>query len=155
MKIQTIQNKEAAMKSRKAGLTLIAALSLGACGVGVANANLFSNPNLDTISVGPQQLATPTGWSVNSSKTVSGTNSDGCSSETFANFCCASGYGLFFKPFGGSQPTANYANVRFFQDNAALPGAKYTLSAYAAAADNYCGRFNTNSPAPQTCLVVQ
>ena len=67
----------------------------------------------------------------------------------------AFGEDLFFKPFGGSQPTANYANVRFSQDNAALPGAKYTLSAYAAAEDNYCGRFNTNSPAPQTLLVVQ
>ena len=45
-------------------LTLIAALGLGVCGVGVANANLFSNPNLDTISVGPQQLATPTTFTI-------------------------------------------------------------------------------------------
>jgi len=132
---------------------LIAALGLTACGVGIANANLLSNPNLDTISVGPQSLATPTGWSVNASKSTSGTNSDGCSSETFCNVCCASGNGLFFKPFGGT-PT-DRASVLFFQNNPATPGGKYTLSGYFGAEANYCGFFATNSPAPQTLMVVE
>ena len=134
-------------------LTLIAALGLMAWGTGVGNANLLSNPNLDTTSVGPQTLATPTGWAVNSSNSVTGTNSDGCSSETFANVLAPGGKGLFFKPFAGT--FTNQISVHFFQTNPALPGAKYTLSGYAAAEANYCGRFNTNIPAPQTLLVVQ
>jgi hypothetical protein len=148
MKIQIIQNKGAAMKQL---LTFIMALGLG---VGIANANLLSNPNLDTTSVGPQQLATPTGWSVNCSKAISGTNSDGCSSEMFANVQAAGGFGLFFKAFQGLQPSGDLISVRFFQNNPAIPGAKYTLSGYAAAEDNYCGRFNTNTPAPQSLFVV-
>jgi hypothetical protein len=153
MKTQTIQTKGAEMKRL---LTLIATLGVAAWGTDVANANLLSNPNLDTISVGPQQLATPTGWAVSSSKTISGTNSDGCSAETFANVCCGNpAYGLFFKAFQGSQPSGDYINVLFFQDSPAIPGGKYTLSGYAAAEANYCGRFNTNSPAPQSLFVVQ
>jgi hypothetical protein len=152
MKFQTIQTKGAAMKRL---LTVIAALSLADWGTGVANANLLSNANLDNRSVGPQSLPTPTGWSVNSSKAISGTNSDGCSAETFANVQAVGGYGLFFKPFQGAQPTGDYLNVLFFQDNSAIPGAKYTLSGYAAAEASYCGRFATNSPAPQTLFVVQ
>jgi hypothetical protein len=152
MKTQTIQTKKAEMKRL---LTLIAALGLAAWGTGVANANLLSNPNLDTTSIGPQINATPTGWSVSSSKTISGTNSDGCSAETFANVCCANGFGLFFKAFQGVQASGDYINVLFFQDNPGIPGGKYTLSGYAAAEANYCGRFNTNSPAPQSLFVVQ
>jgi len=133
-------------------LALIAALGLSACGVGVANANLLSNGKLDVFSVGPQTLATPTGWSVNAANSATGTNADACSSETFANVQDPGGRGLFFKPFTGT--VTNLVSVRFFQDNPAIPGAKYTLSAYAAAEANYCGLFNTNSPAPQTLLVV-
>src|SRR5262245_39898385 len=105
MKIQTIQNKGAAMKRL---LTLTAVLGLVAWGTGVANANLLSNPNLDTFSVGPQTLATPTGWSVDCFKSSTGPFTDGCSSETFADFCCVRG--LFFKPFQGSYPLTNYLN---------------------------------------------
>jgi hypothetical protein len=152
MKNQTIQTEGTGMKRL---LTLTAALGLVAWGTGVASANLLSNANLDTVSKGPQMLPTPTGWAVSSSKTISGTNSDGCSAETFANVCCTSGYGLFFKPFQGSQPSGDYINVLFFQDNPAIPGGKYTLSGYAAAEASYCGRFNTNSPAPQSLFVVQ
>ena len=152
MNIQTIQSNGAGTKHF---LSVIAALGLAACCTSVANANLLSNPNLDTVSVGPQINPTPTGWSVNSSKSVSGTNSDGCSSETFANVCCTGGDGLFFKAFQGVQSSGDLINVLFFQDNAAIPGGKYTLSGYAAAEDNYCGRFNTNSPAPQSLFVVE
>ena len=143
------------MKSRRVGLTLLAALGFAAWTTSVANANLLSNTNLDAISVGPQTLATPTGWSVSSSKTISGTNADGCSAETFANFCCTGGYGLFFKAFQGVQSSGDLLNVLFFQDNPGVPGGKYTLSGYAAAEASYCGRFNTNTPAPQTLFVVQ
>ncbi len=136
-------------------LTLIAVSGLVAWGTDVANANLLSNPNLDTTSVGPQTLPTPTGWAVNCFKSSTGPFTDGCSSETFANVSAPGGYGLFFKPFQGSQATTNYLNVLFYQDNPAIPGAKYTLSGYAAAEANYCGRFNTNTPAPQSLFVVQ
>src|SRR5262245_14011974 len=101
MKIQTIQNKGAAMKRL---LTLIAALGLVAWGTGVANANLLSNTNLDTTSISSQIGATPTGWIVAATRTATGTNAytDGASSESFANVCCSNGFGLFFKPFQGS-----------------------------------------------------
>ena len=132
-------------------LTLIAALGLVSWGTGVANANLLSNAKLDVISVGPQTLATPTGWSVDCSRSATGPFSDGCSSEGFADFCCTNG--LFFKPFQGT--LANLITVHFYQDNPAIPGAKYTLSGYAGAEPNYCGRFATNSPAPQTLFVVK
>ena len=133
-------------------LSLTAVLGFVASWTGVAHANLLSNPNLDTTSVGPQTLATPTGWSVTCFKSATGPFNDGCSSESFANVQGPGGTGLFLKPFQGT--TTNTLSVIFYQDNPAIPGAKYTLSGYAAAQDNYCGRFNTNSPAPQSLLVV-
>ena len=134
-------------------LSLTAVLGFVASWTGVAHANLLSNPNLDTTSVGPQTLATPTGWSVTCFKSATGPFNDGCSSESFANVQGPGGTGLFLKPFQGT--TTNTLSVIFYQDNPAIPGAKYTLSGYAAAEDNYCGRFNTNSPAPQSLFVVQ
>lgn len=64
--------------------------------------NLLSNPDLDTIGVGDQALATPIGgWHVNSSRLLTGVFNDGASSEPWANVQQAGGQGLFFKPFQG------------------------------------------------------
>jgi len=134
-------------------LTSVVVLGLLGLGNGVANANDLINPNLDTIAIGPQIGNTPTGWSVDASKAISGPNFDGCSSELWANVAGPSGHGLFFKPFQGT--VGDEITVHFYQDNPATPGTKYTLSGYAAGEPNYSGFFNTNSPAPATLFVIQ
>jgi hypothetical protein len=142
---------------RKRPFILTAALSLIA-GTGVAAANDLFNGNLDFVGANGQNGGTPNGWTVDASKSVSGPGyMDGASSETFANVCCANGTGLFFKAFGGTVgfPADDLLTVLFYQDNPTTPGTKITLSGYAAAEANYCGRFNSNSPAPQSLFVVQ
>jgi hypothetical protein len=134
-------------------LSLIAALCLLTWGTGVANANELLNANLDVTEVGQQDLATPTGWTVEAARFSSGPYGDGCSSEDFANILDPGGKGLFFKPFGGA--VGDELSVLFYQDNPATPGTKYTLSGYAAAEANYCGFFATNSPAPRTQFFVE
>ncbi|HRT59152.1 MAG TPA: immunoglobulin domain-containing protein [Candidatus Paceibacterota bacterium] len=121
--------------------------------MGIATANELINGKLDTIAVGPQNNPTPTGWTVEATKAISGTHYDGCSSEPWCNVLDIGGYGLFFKPFQGS--IGDEITVHFYQDNPASPGTKYTLSGYAAGEANYCGFFTTNSPPPQTLFVIQ
>jgi hypothetical protein len=141
-------------KTRKP-LTLITALSLVAWGAGVARANDLSNGNLDEVAISSQNNITPTGWTVDASKSISGQNFDGCSSEPWCNVQDPGGYGLFFKPFQGSQPDADLLTVHFYQDNPATPGTKFTLSGYAAGEPNYSGFFTTNTPVPQTLFFVE
>lgn len=142
--------------SRRAGALVLRA-SAAAMAVllaaGVASANELINGTLDTIAVGPQNNATPTGWTVEASKVISGTHYDGCSSEPWCNVLDIGGYGLFFKPFQGA--VGDEITVHFYQDNPASPGTKYTLSGYAAGEANYCGFFATNNPPPQTLFVIQ
>jgi len=132
----------------------ILALGLVAMSGTLACANELSNGNLDTTSIGPQNNPTPTGWQVNAYKALDGIFFDGCSSEGFANVADPGGSGLFFKPFQGTTTPHNEISVEFYQDVPGVPAAKYTLSAYAAAEANYCGFLATNSPLPQTLLVV-
>ncbi|HRT10069.1 MAG TPA: hypothetical protein P5233_16930, partial [Candidatus Paceibacterota bacterium] len=70
--------------------------------MGIASADELINGKLDIIAVGPQNNATPTGWTVEATKVISGTHYDGCSSEPWCNVLDIGGYGLFFKPFQGS-----------------------------------------------------
>jgi hypothetical protein len=126
--------------------SFIAVLGLTAFGTLLANANDLYNPDLDVISVGPQVAATPDGWQIIASRSISnpgGGFSDGASSETFCNVQQANGYGLFFKPFQGSTNLGpgNYdlLKVFFYQDNPSSPGVKYTLSGYASCEPNFCG----------------
>lgn len=136
---------------------LTAALGLAAWGACVANANDLSNGNLDAIAVQPggQNGSTPNSWIVSASKTISGDFFDGCSSEPWCNVQDPDGFGLFFKPFQGSQSEGDLLTVYFYQDNPATPGTKFTLSGYAAGEANYSGFFATNSPAPQTIFFVE
>ena len=108
-------------------------------GVNLANANILANPDLDTIAIGSQVLATPVSWQVVASKTVSGPFFDGASSEMFCNVQQPNGYGLFFKPFQGNATLGDYINVQFYQDNPASAGMSFTLSGYAACEPNFCG----------------
>jgi hypothetical protein len=142
---------------RKRLLILTAALGFMAGGAGVMKANDLFNDKLDDLSVSSQNAPTPTGWIVDASLTISGPSTDGASSETFANVRGPGGFGLFFKPFIGTLgfPADDRLTVHFYQDNPTTPGTKVTLSGYAAAEANYCGRFNTNSPPPKTLFVVQ
>jgi hypothetical protein len=134
-------------------LTLMTVLGLAAWGAGVAQANDLSNGNLDDISISSQNNNTPTGWTVDANKAISGQNFDGCSSEPWCNVQDPGGFGLFFKPFQGS--VGDEISVQFYQDNPATPGTKFTLSGYAAGEPNYSGFFTTNSPAPQTLFFVE
>jgi len=143
---------------RKRLFILSAALGLITGGTGVAAANDFFNGNGDILGNNGQNGLTPNGWTVDASKSVSGPGfMDGASSETFANVCCVNGHGLFFKAFLGTIgfPANDLLTVNFYQDNPTTPGTKINLSGYAAAEANYCGRFNTNSPQPQSLFVVQ
>jgi hypothetical protein len=131
---------------------IVTALTLAAmCGTN-ATANVLSNGKLDAISIGPQNLATPTGWQVNAYKAQDGSFFDGCSSEPWCNVEDPGGYGLFFKPFQGA--ISNELSVEFYQDNPGVPGAKYTLSGYAAGELNYSGYLMTNTPPPETLFVI-
>jgi hypothetical protein len=134
-------------------LPLTAAIGLLACGATVGQANDLVNANLDAVAVGPQNAATPTGWSVDAIKAVSGPFTDGCSSETWCNVQEPDGYGLFFKPFQGT--VGDEISVLFYQDLPAVAGTKYTLSGYAAAEANFCGFFSTNTPAPAAVFAIE
>ena len=139
-------------------LALIAALGLVAWGSSVANANDLFNANLDQVDYTSQINKCPIGWIVDASKTISGGYLDGGDSETWCNVSPPSdplGYGFFFKPFAGDQPSGDLLTVFLYQDNPATPGTKFTLSGYAAGEANYSGFFNTNSPAPQTLFFVE
>jgi len=125
-------------------LTLIAAVSLAACGT--VQANDLYNPDLDVLgAVGAngQVNPGPDGWVINATKSLSGSFADGADSETFCNVQQPGGYGVFFKPFQG-QTNANpvlddLLTVFFYQDNPSSAGTKCTLSGYASCEANFCG----------------
>ena len=67
---------------------LLAGLGLIAFAANANAVNLLSNPDLDTVAVGDQVLATPIGgWHVNSSRALTGAYTDGASSETLRTCC--------------------------------------------------------------------
>lgn len=129
MKIRTIHAKRL--------LALVAGLGFAAWGTSVAKANLLSNGNMDVTSVGPQALATPTGWNVISALPSTPGFNDGASSEPWNNVADPSGFGVFFKTFFGDG--ANNLTVHLFQDNPATPGLTYTLTGWAGAGPGYSG----------------
>jgi hypothetical protein len=142
-------------------LILSAVLGLMAGGSSVKAVNVLFNPFLDQVAVQDQLNATPVGWTVQGTKSISGPFLDGGDSETFCNVSPPSdpnGYGFFFKPFSGSINTNSALNdlltVALFQDNAATPGTKFTLSANVSCEANYSGLFATNSPVPKTVFFV-
>lgn len=120
----------------KRQLALFVTLGLAALGARVANAALI-NGNLDATSVSSQVLATPASWIAFANKSISGPFTDGLSSETFADFPAAGGFGVFLKPFQGS--TTDRITAGIYQDNPATPGLTYTLTGYAGAEANYIG----------------
>jgi hypothetical protein len=143
----------------KRSLVLSAALGLLAWGTTVASANDLYNGDLDILGAAGangQVNPGPDGWVITAFKTISGPFTDGADSETFCNVQQPGGDGLFFKPFQGSINLVNDSlTVYFYQDNPSSPGAKCTLSGYAAGEANYCGFFTTNSPPPKTLFVVE
>jgi hypothetical protein len=148
-------------------LALSAVLGLMAGGTSVVKAaNILFNSDLGQIAVQDQNNATPVGWTVVGSKSLSGPFFDGGDSETFCNTTVDSPpaddqNGFFFKPFAGSANPTNSAlndllTVELYQDNPTTPGTKFILSGYASCEGNYCGlpSFNTNSPAVKTVFFV-
>lgn len=120
----------------------------GVMGLGVMVApveaqNLLSNGNLDATSVSSQVLATPTGWTVDASRVISGTFNDGASSEPWCNVFDPGGFGLFFKPFTGNAVDGN-VSVTLSQTVAGSPGLPYTMSGWAGAEANYIGMSDPN-----------
>jgi hypothetical protein len=158
VKIQITQTEKSTLKSCASKLllkqvqTLTVVLGLAALGFGVARANDLFNPDLDIISVGPQNNPSPTGWQIDASKSLSGSGyMDGADSETFCNVQQPGGYGLFFKPFAGTTNGGvnDLLTVNFYQDNPSAAGAKCTLSGYAAGEANFCAFFPPPPGAPQ------
>ncbi len=146
--------------------TLIAVLSLAACGTGIANANLLSNPDLDNLTGLPDTDGSiPVGWSVLAYKTISnpgGDFNDGEVSEPWCNYLQSGGYGIFFKPFSGTTNFGVYdlLSVYLYQDNPTGPGAQCTLSGWANAQVNFCGYLSlfptpAGAPPAQALLVVE
>src|SRR5579862_136240 len=136
-------------------LLTVMGVGLLALAADVARANLLFNGNLDQISISSQINASPTGWTIDASKTISGAFFDGADSETFCNVADTGGYGLFFKPFQGDVSAEDLLTVNFYQDNPATPGTKFTLSFYAAAEANYSGFLKTNTPNPGTFAIIE
>lgn len=125
---------------------LLAILGLAVCGANIAHAQLV-NGNLNLASVSSQVLATPTGWTVMATRSISGTFNDGASSEGFANANVpdpGGAFGLFYKPFSGNSTDGN-VTVNFFQDTPATVGVTYRLSGYAGAGAGYVGLIPTNT----------
>ena len=112
--------------------------------------NLLTNGLLDATSISTQVLATPTGWTVDAFKAVSGAFNDGASSEGFANVEAPGGMGLFFKPFQGI--TSDAITVHLFQDNPGTPGLLYSLTGYAGAEANYSGLIPGSSTRSQLAV---
>ena len=142
-------------------LILSAVLGLMAGGTSVKAVDILFNNTLDQIAVQDQINATPVGWTVLGSKSISGPFYDGGDSEPWCNVSPPSdpaGYGFFFKPFSGSINTNSALNdlltVALYQENATTPGTKFTLSANVTCEPNYSGLFSTNSPAPKTVFFV-
>ena len=137
-------------------LGIVGALSLAAWGTVSVNAqNVLLNPDLDQIGFTTQANPCPIGWVVNAFKTISGGYTDGGDSEPWCNVQQANGYGFFFKPFSGDVSVGDLVSVWLYQDNAATPGTKFTLSGYASCEANYSGLFATNSPNPVTAFFVE
>jgi hypothetical protein len=155
MNATTSNRRRPAECPQKRFLTLGAVLGLLVCGIGVANsANILVNPNLDETSISTQNNPTPNGWVVEGFKTISGAHFDVASSEPWCNVADSGGYGLFFKPFVGDAAAGDLVSAFLYQDHAATPATKFTLSGYAAGEPNYSGFFTTNSPAPQTQFFI-
>jgi hypothetical protein len=157
MKTPIIQQNGTVMKRL---LTLTAALGLVTVTAPVADAtNILFNGTLDQIGLTTQANPCPIGWIVDASLAVTGSGfNDGGDSEPWCNVAPPSdpsGYGFFFKPFQGNAAFGDLLTVDLYQDNATTPGTSFTLSVNAAGEANYSGFFNTNSPAPQTLLVVE
>jgi len=136
-------------------LTLPAVVGLMVCGIAAANANDLYNGDLDILGApgaNGQNNPGPDGWKIEANKTLSGANFDGADSEPWCNVQQDGGYGLFFKPFGGSTNAGlnDYITVYFYQDNPCSPGTKCTLSGYAAGEANFCGYI----PGPTKALFV-
>lgn len=140
--------------ARNALLILVTALGLLLLGTGGGKANILFNGNLDDISKSTQNNASPTGWTLEAWQ-LGVFYSDGADSESWCNVADAGGNGLFFKPFQGTTLAGGMLSVYFYQDNSATAATKYTLSGYAAGEANYCGFFQTNSPAPATGFFIE
>lgn len=119
-------------------LSAITVSALATWGTAAVNANELSNGLLDATSISSQNLPTPTGWVVDSSRAISGPFFDGASSEGFANFAAPGGQGLFFKPFSGNVDDGN-VTTHLYQVNPGAPGRTYTLTGYAGAGAGYVG----------------
>src|SRR5690242_8945224 len=81
-----------ALTKRLASLT--AALGLLACSTATVKANDLFNGNLDDISISSQNNPSPTGWTIEATKSVSGQFFDGADSEPWCNVEDPGGYGL-------------------------------------------------------------
>jgi hypothetical protein len=139
----------------KRQLALAVVVAFMVCGITSAHANDLYNGDLDILGAkgaNGQNNAGPDGWKIEANKTLSGPNLDGADSEPWCNVQQEGGYGLFFKPFGGStnEGLNDYITVYFYQDNPCSPGTKCTLSGYAAGEANYSGFI----PGPTKTLFV-
>jgi hypothetical protein len=101
--------------------------------------NLLTNGNLDAISISSQVLATPTGWTVDSNRAISGVFNDGASSEPWSGPAptpvTANDNGLFYKAFQGSV-TDGAVTTNLSQMVAATPGKTYVLTGWAGGEAN-------------------
>jgi hypothetical protein len=125
-------------------LSIKAAAALGTLGLvaGAAQAQL-TNGTLDATSVSTQVLATPTGWDITASRTVTGPFNDGASSEPWSGPAptpvTPNDHGVFFKPFQGSQSTGDLLTVNMSQSVPAAPGETWFMSGWAGAEAGYSG----------------
>jgi hypothetical protein len=70
----------------KAALVWALGLGLGVATTGIVNAdNILFNGNLDQISYSSQINQSPTGWTIDAEKTISGPFADGADSESWCN----------------------------------------------------------------------
>ena len=136
---------------------VLLATGLMVCASGLANAqNLLTNGNMNSRSLSTQLLATPTGFVATSNHLNANFQSDGLSSEGFANLtvfdpgpgdCGATpGCGVFYKTFQGQAPSEGPFRLEasLHQDKPATPGLKYTLLGWIAAGTGYSGENDAN-----------
>lgn len=127
------------MRKMSTALSLLSTLALGLSSAQAQN--ILTNGTLDATSVSSQANATPTGWIVDATRTITGTSNDGASSEGFAGGAPTpdtnpGDMGLFFKPFNGNVADGP-VTVNLTQDNPGTAGLRYTLTGWAGAQANY------------------
>lgn len=139
----------------KRQLSLSLALAVVASVAGVAGAqNLLIDPNMNSVGPNGQLGNTPNApWVLVAGRGANLAYDDAAASEAFADHD-GGGFGTFFKAFTGNppwDPTLGAVDASIYQDVAGVGGAKYALTGWWGAENNFSG---LNTPGPNVFFAL-